>query len=72
MKYLFSNDLTKGEKYEETHVSNSKNSKDKSIDNSNSILQLKNIRLKDINRVIIRTLNINSLSIKANKSIYVA
>ena len=72
MKDLFSNDLTKGEKYEETHVSNSKNSKDKSIDNSNSILQLKNIRLKDINRVIIRTLNINSLSIKANKSIYVA
>ena len=72
MKDLFSNDLTKGEKYEETHVSNSKNSKDKSIDNSNSILQLKNIRLKDINRVIIRNLNINSLSIKANKSIYVA
>ena len=72
MKDLFSNDLTKGEKYEETHVSNSKNSKDKSIDNSNSILQLKNIRLKDINRVIIRTLNINSLSIKANKSIYLA
>ena len=72
MKDLFSNDLTKGEKYEETHVSNSKNSKDKSIDNSNSILQLKNVRLKDINRVIIRTLNINSLSIKANKSIYVA
>ena len=35
-----------------------------SIDNFNSILQLKNMRLKDINRTIIGSLNINSLQIK--------
>ena len=35
--------------------------KDKSNDNSNSIMQLKNITLKDTNRVIIENLNINSL-----------
>ena len=34
------------------------------IDNSNSIMQLTNIRLKDINRVIIGNLNINSLPFK--------
>ena len=34
------------------------------IDNSNSIMQLKTIRLKDINRAIIGNLNINSLPIK--------
>ena len=45
LKDLFSDNLTKEEKYEETHVSNSEKGKDKSIDNSNSIMQLKNIRL---------------------------
>ena len=35
-----------------------------SIDNFNSIFQLKNMRLKDINRTIIGSLNINSLQIK--------
>ena len=60
MKYLFSDNLTKGGKYEETQVSNSEKSKDKSTDNSNSLMQLKNIRLKDINRVTIGNLNINS------------
>ena len=64
MKDLFSNNLTKGEKHEKTHVSNSEKSKDKSIDNSNSIMQLKNIGLKDINKVIIGNFNINSLPIK--------
>ena len=65
MKDLISDNLTKGAKYEETHVSNSEKSKDKSIENSNSLMQLKNIRLKDIiNRVIIGSLNINSLPIK--------
>ena len=61
MKDLFFDNLTKEEKYEETHVSNSEKSKDKSIDNSNSTMQLKNIRLKNTNRVIIGNLNINSL-----------
>ena len=65
LKDLISDNLTKGAKYEETHVSNSEKSKDKSIENSNSLMQLKNIRLKDIiNRVIIGSLNINSLPIK--------
>ena len=45
LKDLFSDNLTKGEKYKETHVSNSEKGKDKSTDNSNSIMQLKNIRL---------------------------
>ena len=44
LKDLFSDNLTKGGKYEESHASNSENSKDKSIDNSNSIMQLKNKR----------------------------
>ena len=51
LKDLISDDLTKGEKYEETHVPKSEKSKDKSIDNSNLIMQLKNIRLKGVNRV---------------------
>ena len=51
LKDLISDNFTKGEKYEETHVSNSEKSKGKSIDNSNLIMQLKNIRLKDVNRV---------------------
>ena len=38
LKDLFSDNLAKWKKYEETHVSNSE--KDKSIDNSNSIMQL--------------------------------
>ena len=63
MKDLFSYNLTTEEKYEETRVSNSERSKGKSIDSSHSIMQLKNKRLKDINRVIIRNLNINSLPI---------
>ena len=59
---LLSDNLTKEGKYEETHVSNSEKGKDKkSTDNSNSITQLKNIRLKNTNRVIIGNLNINSL-----------
>ena len=33
LKDLFSDNLTKEEKYEETHVSNSEKGKDKSIDN---------------------------------------
>ena len=41
---LFSVNLTKGGNYEESHVS---------IDNSNSIMQPKTVRLKDIKRVII-------------------
>ena len=61
MKDLFFDNLTKEEKYEETHVSNSEKGKDKSIDNSNSTMQLKNRRLKNTNRVIIGNLNINSL-----------
>ena len=64
LKYLFSDDLTKRGKYEETHASNSEKSKDKSIDNSNLIMQLKNIRLKDIKRVIIGNLKLNSPPIK--------
>ena len=63
MKDLFSYNLTTEEKYEETRVSNSERSKGKSIDSSHSIMQLKNKRLKDINRVIIRNLNIDSLPI---------
>ena len=51
LKDLFSDNLTKQEKYEETHVSNSEKSKNKSIDNSNPIMQLKNIRLKNTNRL---------------------
>ena len=53
LKDLFSDNHTKGEKHEKKHVSNSEKSKDKSIDNSNSIMQLKNIGLKDINKVVI-------------------
>ena len=64
LKYTFSNNLTKGEKYEETYVSNSEKSKDKAIENSNSITQLKNIRVKDINRVIIGNVHMNSPPIK--------
>ena len=60
LKDFFSDNLTKEEKYEEAHVSNSEKSKDMSIDNFNSILQLKNMRLKDINRTIIGSLNINT------------
>ena len=41
-----------------------KRTKDKSIDNSNSIMQLKNLRLKYINRVITENPNINSLPLK--------
>ena len=67
LKDLFSNNLNKEEKYEETHVSNSEKSKDKSIDNSNSIIQLKNIRRQKFNRVIIENLNINSLPNKFAK-----
>ena len=37
LKDLLSDNLTKGEKYEETHVSNSEKSKDKSTDNSKKI-----------------------------------
>ena len=62
LKDLFSDNLTKGEKYEKTHVSNSEESKDKSIGNTNSMMQLKNIRLKDINRLIVGNLNISSHS----------
>ena len=36
-------------------------SKDTSIDNSSSIMQLKNVRLKNINRIIIGNLNVKSL-----------
>ena len=67
LKDLFSDDLTKRGKYEETHASNSEKSKDKSIEKSSSIMQLKNIRLKDINRVIIGNLNLNSPPIKFAK-----
>ena len=45
--------LQKGKNYEETFIFNKEKSKDKSIDNSKSIIQIKNTRLKDINRVII-------------------
>ena len=41
LKDLFSDDLTKRVKYEETHASNSEKSKDNSIDKSNSVMQLK-------------------------------
>ena len=68
LKDLFSDNLTKGEKYEETHVFNSEKGKHKSIDNSNSIMQPKNIRLKDTNRAIIENLNINSLPNKCTTS----
>ena len=61
LKDLFSDNLTKEKKYQESHVSNSEKGKDKSIDNSNSIMQLKNIRLRGTNRVIIANLNTNSL-----------
>ena len=61
LKDLFSDNLTKEDKYEETRVSDSEKGKDKSIDNSNSIMQLQNRRLKNTNRVVIENLNINSL-----------
>ena len=64
LKDLFSDNLTKGEKYEKTHVSNSEESKDKSIGNTSSMMQLKNIRLKDINRLTVGNLNISSHSFK--------
>ena len=68
LKDLFSDNLTKEEKYEETRVSNSEKSKDKKIShNLNSIMRLKNIRLKDTNRMVIGNLNINSLPNKCAK-----
>ena len=56
-KDVFSDNLTKGKKYGETHVFNSKKSKDKST-------ELKNMRLKDMYRVMIGNLNIYTLPIK--------
>ena len=60
---LFSDNLTKGENLRKLMFLIVKKAKI-SLDNSNSIMQLTNTRLKDINRVIIGNFNINSLPIK--------